>query len=445
MQADLCLNCMTATTDLPRMSSEGRPIPHAWPCAVAVAFALAIVRGGSALPPEVGIPASPSDALRSLRPTPDTPAFRLAYWEAMPGPMRLPVFDAVAVEIRDQLVVLGGFTDRMEATRAIQIRHPIDGWLPVGSALIEPRARATLIPLARHRVLILGGYSGVWSQDARALDNGEILDPLVAGSARLIESFGVPLEGHTATPLPDGRIAVACGCDLRLFDPASETWSAPIELARERRHHAAMLVGRTLVLAGGVGEASVESIDLDAEPLASVAWESDLGTAIGHASGAAMDGRHALLAGGLATDERVTLSCTFVLDVAKRLVRPGPRLPLERGACGLTLTRHERGMLVLDGEWRAGDERGNANAALLLTGLDGPTLGAHARVWRLPGPDCADALARRMLVVRRDGSVEAVGGYRFIAPDRAAPGEPAGVVVDGSGQRLVVDALPVAD
>jgi hypothetical protein len=378
------------------------------------------------------------------------PCFGLAFWEAMPGPMRVPVFDAVAVESRDQLVVLGGFTDRMEATRAIQIRHPIDGWLPVGSALIEPRARATLIPLERNRVLILGGYSGVWSQDARALDDGETLDPLVAGSARLIESFGAPLDGHSATPLPDGRIAVACGCDLRLFDPRTESWSDPIELLRERRHHAALVVGRTLVLAGGVGEASVESIDLDREPLVSVAWDSDLGAAIGYAEGIAVDGRHGLLAGGLASEERVTLGCTYLLDVAKRIVRPGPRLPLERGACDLTLVRHPRGMLILDGEWRAADERGNANAALLLTGLsgvegDGTQIASNARVWRLPGPDDANALARRMLIVRRDGSVEAVGGYRFVAPERALPGEPAGVVVDGSGQRLVVDALPAAD
>jgi hypothetical protein len=107
-------------------------------------------------------------------------------------------------------------------------------------------------------------------------------------------------------------------------------------------------------------------------------------------------------------------------------------------------------MLILDGEWRAADERGNANAALLLTGLsgvegDGTQIASNARVWRLPGPDDANALARRMLIVRRDGSVEAVGGYRFVAPERALPGEPAGVVVDGSGQRLVVDALPAAD
>jgi hypothetical protein len=341
---------------------------------------------------------------------PQAAAFALAYWEAMPGPMRLPVFDAVAVESRDQLVVLGGFTERMEATRAIQIRHPIEGWLPIGSALIEPRARATLIPLERNRVLVLGGYAGVWSQDARALDNGETLDPLVAGSARLIESFGAPLEGHSATPLPDGRIAVACGCDLRLFDPRTESWSEPIELARERRHHAAILVGRTLVLAGGLGEASVESIDLDQASLTSIVWDADLGTALGHLSSIALDGRHALLAGGLATEARLTLSCTFVLDVAKRLVRPGPGLPLERGACELTLVRHARGVLVLGGEWRAADDRGNANASFLLAGLNGATSTAQARVWRLPGPDCEISLARRVMLIRQNGSVEAVGG-----------------------------------
>lgn len=378
------------------------------------------------------------------RPASGPPPFGLAFWEAMPGPMRMPVFDAMAIELRDQLVVLGGFTHELNATRAIQIRHPIDGWLPIGSALLEPRARASLVPLERGRVLVLGGYSGTWGKDATVRDDGETLDPLVAGSARAIEPFGEPLDGHSATPLGNGRIAVACGCSMRIFDPTTESWSEPVELARERRGHAATLVGGTLVLAGGDDEGSIESIDLDAAVLTSVAWEPTLGARLSRVAGLALDGRRALLAGGIEPGEDVTLGCTFVLDVAKRLVRTGPRLPLDRGACDLTLVRHQRGVLVLDGEWRLAGARGNANAAFLITDLTTTTERAPT-VWRLPGLSPSLDLARRMMVRKDDGSVEAIGGYRYRAPTEALPGEAAGVIVDGSAQRLVVDAVGTAD
>lgn len=407
-------------------TTNGTPrAPRARTSACALALGLALV---------LGLDASSAPA------APPAPRFGLAFWEAMPGPMRLPVFDAMAYESREQLVVLGGFTKELSATRAIQIRHPIDGWLPIGSALLEPRARASLVPLAHSRILVLGGYSGTWGKDAVARDDGETLDPLVAGSAREIEPFGERLEGHSATPLPDGRVAVACGCSLRLFDPKSESWSDPIELSRERHHHAAVLTGSTLLLAGGDEEGTVESIDLSADVPTSVAWEGALGARISHMAGLAIDGRRALLAGGLETTENVTLGCTFFLDAAKRLITTGPALPLERGACDLTLVSHRRGALILDGEWHVDVLRGNANAALLLTHLD-----ERPEVWRLPGLSPTLDLAHRMLIRKADGSVEAVGGYRFRAPDAAPPDEAVGVIVDGSAQRLVVDAQGTAD
>ncbi len=366
--------------------------------------------------------------------------FGLAFWEAMPGPMRVPVFDAMAIESGDRLIVLGGFTRELTATRAIQVRHPIDGWLPVGSALLEPRADASLVPLERNRVLVLGGYSGTWGKDATVRDDGETLDPSVAGSGRAIEPFGEPFDGHSATRLPDGRVAVACGCTLRIFDPHGETWSDPIELAHERHHHAAILAGSTLVLAGGDDEGTIESIDLDDPRPACVAWESDLGATLSRVGGAAIDGRMVLLAGGLEATENVTLGCTYLVDVAKRTVRPGPALPLDRGGCDLVVVPHPRGMLILDGEWRLDTVRGNANASLLMTQLDGTP-----EIWRLPGLSASLDLAHRMIVRKSDGSVEAIGGYRYRSPDSALPGEEVGVIVDGTGQRLVVDAAGTAD
>jgi hypothetical protein len=370
----------------------------------------------------------------------------------MPGPMQLPVFDGMAVEVGQNIAVLGGFTKELEATRAIQIRSPLDGWRPVGSALREPRARATVVPLPNRRVILLGGYSGTWGKDAAARDDGESLDPLVAGSGRDIEPFGASLEGHAASVLPDGRIAVSAGCALRLLDPTTERWSDPIELASERRHHASVLLGNMLVLIGGDELGTIETVEFrgdQAMPRQQV-WESTLPRPLNHVSAIAIDQRRIFLAGGADGRTERTVSDTLLINMATKAIRPGPPLPFASGACDLILAQHPRGVLVLDGEWRAGAERGNVNAAHLVSGLSEGRFrhasGDSGEVWRLPSLGPAFDLARRMLVTTADGNVELLGGYRYRPPNAAdSPTGEAGVVVDGSGQRLVVDALGSAD
>jgi hypothetical protein len=370
------------------------------------------------------------------------PPFGLAFWEAMPGPMPLPVFDAVATESRGQVIVMGGCTSELAATRAVQVRHPMHGWLPIGCSLLEPRAKPTLTPLVSGRVLVLGGWDGRWGEAVRHHADGETLDPLVAGSGRRIEAWAEPLEGHTATVLPDGTVAVVCGCELRLFDPYTERWSDAQLLERERHGHAAILVGWTLVLAGGDEEGTIESLDLAAWPPQPTLWTPRLDGAPRDLAGIAIDGSSALLAGGFRQSDQSTCDQTYVLDLQRQSIRPGPDLGLERGACSLTLAKHPRGILVLDGEWRSEGRRGNADASLLLRPL--ASVGERDR-WALPKLGPRLDLARRTLLVRRDGSVEALGGYRFIAPGEAREGAEAGVGVDGSDQRLVVDAAGVAD
>jgi hypothetical protein len=376
---------------------------------------------------------------------PASPRFALAYWEAMPGPMALPVFDAMVADVRGHVVVAGGFTRDLEATQAIQIRHPLYGWLPIGTALSDPRGRATITPLPDDRFLILGGYRGTWGRDARPLADGETLDLLLAGSNRPVDAWSEPLEGHTATPLPDGRVAVVSGCELRFFDPTFDGWSEPVHLSTERRHHAAILVGRTLVLIGGDEAGTIESFDLREDPPTSTLWQVVDLPPLRDAAAIALDGRMGFIAGGFDESARRTTARTWIIDVARRAIDDGPALPLERGAGSLALALHPRGVLVLDGEWRRdgddGESRGNANAAFLVD----PRRGARAVAWSLPALDGPLDLSRRMLLRHEDGTIEAIGGYRFRSPIGARPGEEIGVVVDGSGQRLVVDAQGTAD
>jgi hypothetical protein len=369
------------------------------------------------------------------------PLFALAAWHAMPGPMPLPVFDAGAAVVRRHLVVFGGCTRELVATRAIQIRHPVHGWLPVGSSLLEPRARASATRLADGRVLVLGGWHGTWNSGPTHHRDGEILDPLLAGSSQRVDAWEDSLEGHSATLLPDGRVAVACGCTLRILDPIVQSWSEPVALERSRRHHAAVVVGETLVLIGGDDESSIEAIDLAAEEPASRLWRTSLPQVVAEGSAVVLGGTAILVAGGV-DHKGDSLDRTHLIDVANEGVRPGPDLGLAHGACRLALVPHPRGVLVLDGEWRRNGARGNADAGTLLR----PLAGSRERDrWALPklGPHLDTA--RRVLVLGDDGSVELLGGYRFVAPgEDREPGD-VGVIVEGSGQRLIVDALGVAD
>lgn len=369
------------------------------------------------------------------------PVFALASWQAMPGPMPLPVFDAGAAIVRRHLVVFGGCTRELVATRAIQIRHPVHGWLPVGSSLLEPRARATATRLLDGRVLVLGGWQGAWSRDVTHHRDGEILDPLVAGSSQRVPPWEDSLDGHTATLLPDGRVAVASGCSLRILDPILHRWTETIPLERPRRHHAAVVVGETLVLIGGDDETTIESIDLAESFPSSHLWRVELPQVVAEGSAAIAGDGMILVAGGVGAEGN-SLDRTLLLDAVEHRIRPGPDLGLPRGACRLVLVPHARGILVLDGEWRVDGTRGNADAAILLR----PGAGSRERDrWALPklGPHL-DA-ARRVLALGDDGSVELLGGYRFVAPGEDRELGDVGVIVEGSGQRLVVDALGVAD
>ena len=163
-------------------------------------------------------------------------------------PMPLPVFDAGAGLSDGWIVVSGGFGEDLSTTPAIQVHSDSRGWRPVGTQLVEARARHTQITLSDGRVLVVGGVQGSLGPNSATkpvpLASAEVFHPLIAGS-ELID-LGEPLVGHTAHLLPDGRVAVVGGSWVRLFDPTVNGFTEAIHLQHPRHGHAGVLWNRVV-------------------------------------------------------------------------------------------------------------------------------------------------------------------------------------------------------
>lgn len=134
----------------------------------------------------------------------------------------LAVTNAAALQVGGHVFLFGGTLEDGEPTAAIQLRNKNGTWRPVGSQMIIPRVRADVIALADRRVVISG----------TGQDFGELLQPLVAGSSRVIAK---PMDCADQTPcapvaLANGDFATICGDSLYRFNATAHAWEAAIPL-----------------------------------------------------------------------------------------------------------------------------------------------------------------------------------------------------------------------
>jgi hypothetical protein len=115
----------------------------------------------------------------------------------------------------------------------------LDGgaWKPAGD-VVAMRADPAAARLADGRVLVAGG----WNATDHVLASAEVYDP-AKNTWTALPAMHVSREGAAATTLPDGRVMVAGGAyfpteppvnsvpprrqTYELYDPATNTWSAP--------------------------------------------------------------------------------------------------------------------------------------------------------------------------------------------------------------------------
>ena len=139
-------------------------------------------------------------------------------------------------------------------------------WSTTGSMTVN-RAFYTATLLTDGRVLVAGGCAAFDDNGGcpTLLASAELYDP-ATGTWSATGSMSVGRWAHTATPLMDGRVLVAGGCDTQafhdcfpgtrasaeLYDPTTGRWSATGSMSVGRSEHTAtrLLDGRVLVAGG---------------------------------------------------------------------------------------------------------------------------------------------------------------------------------------------------
>ncbi len=119
---------------------------------------------------------------------------------------------------------------------------------------------------------------------------------------RFTDSLHEARWGHTATPLPDGRVLVAGGTELRsaeVYDPATETWETTGSMNEYRvGHTATLLTDGTVLVTGGFAGVAVASAEVYTPATGTWRAVGKMGTARGgHTATLLADGR-VLVTGG---------------------------------------------------------------------------------------------------------------------------------------------------
>ena len=163
-----------------------------------------------------------------------------------------------AVAVGDLLVVVGGAS---RGGAAVPTTHVFDGtsWTD-GPRLAVPRVKHAAVALADGRVLVVGGSTTVEGREL--LGSTEILTlpsaDAVGASAPGpdLAAAQYKLDGAVVA-LPDGRVVVAGGPRVEVFDPADGSMTTVRETAQPRRSFVtATVVGdRRVLVAGGYDDA----------------------------------------------------------------------------------------------------------------------------------------------------------------------------------------------
>lgn len=206
---------------------------------------------------------------------------------------------------------------------------PGRGFTP-GPEMVQPRQGHSATPLTDGRVLIVGGWAG---EGTPALDSAEVYEPQT-GQFRSVGPLAVRRGGHIATALPDGRVLIAGGDTdtAELFDPERDEFIAAASMPEPRFAAGSITLadGRVLVVGGrdSSGRAVATAILYDPK---SDSWQptGSMSTPRDKHELAPLPGGRVLVMGGT-PDDRELLASTEIYDPETGAFEPGPSMDIRR-------------------------------------------------------------------------------------------------------------------
>jgi N-acetylneuraminic acid mutarotase len=175
-----------------------------------------------------------------------------------------------------------------------------DAWASAPSLSVA-RAKHDAVLLANQQVLVFGGTEGVvYSKATDALRSAEMYD-VTTQTWSLVASMHYARILPTGLLLPDGRVLVignegSNAQTVEIFDPANGQWSSTADAAVGRADAVAIqLRNGNVLVAGGIGETSVQAFDWRRD-----AWSSaaDLSSIRASATATILPDGQVLVAGG---------------------------------------------------------------------------------------------------------------------------------------------------
>jgi hypothetical protein len=271
-------------------------------------------------------------------------------WKPLPQ-MPFGVLAAAISRSGDLAVITGGIAQEGLPAATVQLfdLRSLD-WLPT---LTLPLGRFdhAQVNLYDQRVLVIGGNTAHATRRAQPTAACHLIDPT---TGEITDAAALPEPAHmlTAHLLHDGRVIALANQAAHIYDPDRNVWGTAIAFRRPRQAHASVLLddGRVVVI-GGMGEASIEVVDVQAKQ--SVRLPVSLPTTLDDLRAAALPGGRVWVIGGQESRSGHTTDQTWVLDLSRAAapaLTAGPRLGIPDGVADHCLVQFGRWLVVIGGE-----------------------------------------------------------------------------------------------
>ena len=245
------------------------------------------------------------------------------------GDLAIARHGATATLLADgRVLVAGGHSSNAR----LEIFDPQTGRSTLTDAVTQlPLLGHTATLLIDGRVLLAGG--GYLTDGRPGFGNygSTTSDAYAAGAITAAGRMNHFRQDHTATLLRDGRVLIAGGATLEIFDPQTETFTAAGSLLVQRSEHTATLLadGRVLIAGGndefGVTAEIYDPATNESEPA------GDVGYRKGHTATLLPNG-HVLIAGGAENAIVVDPQSSEIVESLAFDVARHAAVPLEDGS-----------------------------------------------------------------------------------------------------------------